>query len=109
MIFGALVTDKMKIDKIDKYYGTGTMCVFTFAAGCFNLYAASTKNNYYLICSDPFGVAIGGGGNFAIFLDGDLNKGSSGDCETFDSPRLSSESPFTCIDCELYKLQSPFS
>ena len=109
VVFGALVTDKIKFDQQDNYYGNGMMCVFTFVTGVFSLYPATNKNSYYLLCGDPFGIAIGGGGNFAVFLDADLNKGSSGFCDTFNSPRLSSDSPFTCADCELYKLQSPFT
>ena len=38
--------------------------------------------------------------------DGDLNKGSSGECETFSSPCLASASEFQCTDCELYGLES---
>ena len=70
---------------------------------------------------------------FFKFQDGDLNHGSSGDCDTFDSPSLCSSTrlniasetintkndgnagnnakssvDFQCVDCELYALRPPF-
>ena len=57
-------------------------------------------------------IAMGGGGSFAIYLDSDLHEGTSGRCETFDSPPLSSPSEnsdeildvhtFTCVDLEIW-------
>ena len=47
--------------------------------------------------------------NFALFLDGDLDTGSSGECDTFDSPCLASAEQFHCTDCELYSFESPLS
>jgi hypothetical protein len=36
------------------------------------------------------GLGLGGGSNFALYLDGALDRGCSGPCQTFLSPRLSS-------------------
>ena len=36
------------------------------------------------------GLGLGGGSNFALHLDGSLDRGCSGPCQTFFSPRLSS-------------------
>ena len=47
-------------------------------------------------------LTIGGGGRPALWLDGDLNCGASGDCETFASPSLSSSPEFQVKDVELY-------
>ena len=42
---------------------------------------------------------------YLLNQDGELDKGSSGDCETFMSPCLASTEDFTCSDCELYGIQ----
>jgi TLD len=41
-----------------------------------------------------------------ITQDGDLDKGSSGECETFMSPCLSSSEEFVCSDCELFGFET---
>lgn len=106
-VFGALITEKIRMGS-EKYYGSGSICVFDFKNHIFTLYPSANLNSYYMITTFNL-LAFGGGGNFAILLDGDLNRGSSGECLTFSSPCLSSSSPFTCIDCELYGFLSPFS
>lgn len=111
-VFGALVQDKWKFGG-EKYYGTGTICVFTFHDSqnqqhlrehYFKMYNTTLKNSYYMLTSTD-SIAVGGGKGFAIFLDGDLNLGCSGDCDTFDSPSLSSSPEFTCQTCELYSIE----
>ena len=47
-------------------------------------------------------IAMGGGGSFSFYLDRDLFNGSSGSCETFGSPMLSSKEKFTCVDLEVW-------
>lgn len=52
-------------------------------------------------------LALGGGGDFAIYLDESIRTGTSGPCGTFSSPSLiDSADPFTCVECELYLLES---
>ena len=75
---------------------------------CFVLDSASNSNNYYMLTSEK-GLGFGGGGNFALFVDGDLNTGSTGPCETFASPALTNVNPFTCVECELYEIESPYT
>jgi len=94
-------------------------------------YPWSYKNSYLLLTTKEC-LAFGGGGHFALYLvrltcfsvckhdcsfthsfshflsqDADLNNGSSGPCETFNSPCLASEESFQCMSCELFVLQSP--
>ena len=48
----------------------------------------STDNYYYQLSSAADGIAMGGGGAFALFIDRELMRGSSGECETFFSKPL---------------------
>ena len=53
-------------------------------------------------------LALGGGGNFAIYLDEALKNGTSGICGTFSSPSLVDDpnETFLCVECELYVMES---
>jgi hypothetical protein len=99
----------------DRYQGSSDTAVFrlhTAVAGeeqqqqvnMVNYFAASKKNPYYILSSRNM-LAMGGGGNFALYLDGELSSGISGECSTFNSPILcySAES-FLVDDCELFML-----
>lgn len=68
-IFGALVTDSMKVAERDKYYGNGTMGVWSFnnPNGALRYYNWSFKNSYFMITSKEC-IAFGGGGHFALYL-----------------------------------------
>jgi hypothetical protein len=124
--FGAIIADDPWVITGDKYYGSGTCRVFSFhnananatspeaghspprrvdPSDTFRIYETSMKNYYFMFTSqDMIGIG-GGGGGFALLLDNDLNHGSSNaNCETFDSPVLSSESEFICSRCNLYSI-----
>ena len=53
-------------------------------------YRWSQRNDYFQF-GRADGLACGGGGGFALWLDEELLRGNSGACETFDSPCLSGE------------------
>lgn len=102
-IFGALITDQLKVGEKEKYYGNGTTAVWSFSTGALKMYHWSYKNSYFVLSGKDM-LAVGGGGNFAIYLDSDLNNGSSGQCDTFASPCLASGDNFVCHACELFGL-----
>jgi hypothetical protein len=66
-IFGALLTEPLRSNEKDKYYGHGTMGVWTFSTGSIQYFPWSYKNSYFLLSSKE-SLAIGGGGSFAIYL-----------------------------------------
>lgn len=105
-IFGVLLTEALRTAERDKYYGNGTMGVWSFCSGTIKFYPWSYKNSYFLLSSKD-NLAVGGGGHFAIYLDGDLNHGSSGSCDTFNSPCLAFDEEFQCVACELFSLTAP--
>ncbi|CAI5740230.1 unnamed protein product [Hyaloperonospora brassicae] len=102
-VFGGFASDEWH--HAFHYYGTGESFLFSFAnssaAGGFVKYQWSRKNNYFMLCSDT-SLVMGGGGNFGLFLDSDLSAGTTGACETFDSPPLTTSQQFCCIQLELW-------
>ena len=54
------------------------------------------RNDYFML-SAPQSVALGGGGHFALFLDGELLHGTSGTSETFENPCLASAEGFAMV------------
>ena len=58
-----------------RYYGNGTVAVWSFVSSTLAFYPATNNNPYYVL-SSPDCLAMGGGRNFALFLDSDLLTGS---------------------------------
>ncbi|KAH7474524.1 TLD domain-containing protein 2 [Phytophthora ramorum] len=102
-VFGGFASDEWH--RAFHYYGTGESFLFSFAntsaAGGFVKYHWSRKNSYFMLCSDE-SLIMGGGGNFGLFLDSDLSAGTSGACETFNSPPLTTSPEFSCVQVELW-------
>ncbi|KAF6140675.1 hypothetical protein GIB67_013968 [Kingdonia uniflora] len=57
-------------------------------------------NRYFTLCSTDF-LALGGGGHFALYLDGDLLRGSSSNSETFGNPCLAHTEDFDVKELEV--------
>lgn len=98
-VFGYYSTVGWK--RSNHYYGNGEAFVFTLAPDV-NVYKWSRLNAYHQLASG--GIAIGGGGKFAIFLDDMLERGSSGFCQTYASPCLASAEEFDIVVVEAYQL-----
>jgi hypothetical protein len=43
-----------------------------------------------------------GGGSFALYLDGSLEKGTSGRCATYNNPPLAGRDTFKCLVVEVW-------
>jgi hypothetical protein len=100
-VFGAFTTEpKWKLKK--KYYGTGEAFCFTLKPNV-AVYPWSHKNKFFQTAT-PESIAMGGGGAFALFLGDMFERGTSGDCETFDSPMLSSTELFEVTVFEAWEL-----
>lgn len=102
-VFGAFVPSSWR--KSEYYYGTGETFVMKLHPE-FKPYTWTSKNSYFVLAKNDF-IAIGGGSNFAIWLDQSFRKGSSLPCDTFDSPELSKTGDFTCMDLEVYGFDDP--
>ena len=100
-IFGAFCTEAWKVHA--RYVGTGESFVFTLAPEGMK-YAWSGENDYYMFGAAD-SLSVGGGSAHAIRLEEDLLQGSSGECETFQSPSLASENMFRTSRIELWALE----
>ena len=61
------------------------------------------RNDFFMFAA-PHSLGAGGGGHFAIFLDGDLLHGASGMSETFGNPCLASNPEFDIGRVEVWGL-----
>ncbi|XP_023006080.1 TLD domain-containing protein 2-like isoform X2 [Cucurbita maxima] len=100
-IFGGLLECPLKPTAKRKYQGTHQTFVFTTKYGDPRLFRATGANRYYYICLNDL-LALGGGGSFALRLDGDLLSGTSGPCDTFDSVCLAHDLEFELKNVELW-------
>ena len=95
-IFGVFIAESWH--KSTSHFGNGETFVFKLEPEV-KIFRWFEDNDYFAYAKADF-IAIGGGSNYAIRLDNDLNKGVSGYCETFHSPCLASYNNF-----ELQKLE----
>ncbi|XP_050373786.1 uncharacterized protein LOC126791380 isoform X2 [Argentina anserina] len=100
-VFGGLLEAPLKPTAKRKYQGTNQAFVFTTIYGQPRLFRPTGANRYYYMCLNDL-LAFGGGGNFAICLDGDLLSGTSGPCETFGNLCLAHKPDFELKNVELW-------
>ncbi|TVU28566.1 hypothetical protein EJB05_20088 [Eragrostis curvula] len=79
-VFGGLVESPLQPTTAKKYQGTNNCFVFTNLHNSPMIYRPTGNvvpshfmlcNNYFTVCSTDY-LALGGGGHFALYLDGDL-------------------------------------
>ncbi|XP_070796479.1 oxidation resistance protein 1 [Pituophis catenifer annectens] len=98
-IFGALASEPFKVS--DGFYGTGETFLFTFCPE-FEVFKW-TGDNMFFLKGDMDALAFGGGGGeFALWLDGDLYHGRSHSCKTFGNHTLSKKEDFIIQDIEIW-------
>ncbi|XP_061090900.1 oxidation resistance protein 1a isoform X1 [Conger conger] len=101
-IFGALASEPFKVS--DGFYGTGETFLFSFYPD-FEVFKW-TGDNMFFIKGDMDSLAFGGGGGeFGLWLDGDLYHGRSHSCKTFGNPMLSRKEDFYVQDIEIWSFE----
>ncbi|XP_067111521.1 oxidation resistance protein 1b isoform X1 [Osmerus mordax] len=101
-LFGALASEPFKVS--DSFYGTGETFLFTFCPE-FEVFKW-TGDNMFFLKGDVDSLAFGGGGGeFGLWLDGDLYHGRSNPCKTFGNPRLSQKEDFVLQDIEIWAFE----
>uniref|UniRef100_A0A672K1M9 Oxidation resistance protein 1 n=1 Tax=Sinocyclocheilus grahami TaxID=75366 RepID=A0A672K1M9_SINGR len=101
-MFGALGSEPFKVS--DGFYGTGETFVFTFCPE-FEVFKWSGDNMFF-IKGDMDSLAFGGGGGeFGLWLDGDLYHGRTHSCKTFGNPMLSKTEDFYVQDIEIWAFE----
>ncbi|KAK8278928.1 hypothetical protein V6Z12_D09G077100 [Gossypium hirsutum] len=99
-IFGAMLECPLIPTPRRKYQGTNQTFVFTSIYGVPRLFRPTGANRYYYMCLNDL-LALGGGANFALCLDGDLLNGTSGPCETFGNKCLAHNEEFELKNVEV--------
>eukprot|EP00088_Acartia_fossae_P069422 TRINITY_DN9063_c0_g1_i1.p1 TRINITY_DN9063_c0_g1~~TRINITY_DN9063_c0_g1_i1.p1 ORF type:complete len:438 (+),score=86.78 TRINITY_DN9063_c0_g1_i1:114-1427(+) len=102
-IFGAVLSPPSLKLRGKTYYGTCETFVFTFYPRL-QKYHASGENNYFIM-GMPDGITIGGWLP-ALWLDSNLERGTTSNSPTFDNLPLTDES-FTVRDIECWALAEP--
>uniref|UniRef100_A0AAY4E8D3 Oxidation resistance protein 1 n=1 Tax=Denticeps clupeoides TaxID=299321 RepID=A0AAY4E8D3_9TELE len=101
-LFGALASEPFKVS--DGFYGTGETFLFAFCPD-FEIFKW-TGDNMFFIKGDMDSLAFGGGGGeFGLWLDGDLYHGRSNSCKTFGNPMLSKKEDFVVQDIEIWSFE----
>ncbi|XP_042457996.1 TLD domain-containing protein 2-like isoform X1 [Zingiber officinale] len=100
-VFGGLVEAPLQPTNRRKYQGTSSSFVFTDLSGTPVIFRATGRNSYFTLCSSD-SLALGGGGHFALFLDGDLLNGSSSSSDTFGNSCLAHTEEFEVKEIELW-------
>lgn len=67
------------------------------------MYRWGRGNNFFQLAGKE-AMSVGGGRGFALMLDESLEKGSSAQCDTFESPCLASSEAFECVVFEAWAL-----
>ncbi|XP_074322270.1 uncharacterized protein LOC141659354 isoform X2 [Apium graveolens] len=98
-VFGGLLEGPLRPTAKRKYQGTNETFVFTTIYGEPRLFRPTGANRYFYLCLNEL-LALGGGGDFALRLDGDLLSGTSGPCDTFGNLCLAHNQEFELKNVE---------
>lgn len=105
-VFGAFTSEGWRLGT--RFFGTGETFVFQLrphqVAWKWNHSTARLARNDYFMFGAADSLAVGGGGNFALFLQEDLLGGSSGISATFGNACLASANEFSVTQVELWSL-----
>ncbi|KAI3451149.1 hypothetical protein Pfo_007814 [Paulownia fortunei] len=100
-VFGGLVEAPLRPTNKRRYQGSNNSFVFTNISGHPLIFRPTGMNRYFTLCSMEY-LAMGGGGHFALYLDGDLLSGSSSSSETYGNPCLARSEDFEVKEVELW-------
>ncbi|PHU00803.1 hypothetical protein BC332_30590 [Capsicum chinense] len=100
-VFGGLVDAPLKPMTKRRYQGTNNSFVFSNVSGQPVIFRPTGVNRYFTVCSTEY-LALGGGGHFALYLDGDLLTGSSATSETYGNSCLAHTEDFEVKEVELW-------
>ncbi|XP_018612488.1 nuclear receptor coactivator 7 isoform X2 [Scleropages formosus] len=101
-VFGAFASHPFRVSNC--CYGTGETFLYSFSP---NLKVFRwTGENSYFVRGHRDSLQMGaGGGHFGLWLDSNLCRGSSFQCNTFHNQPLSSKHDFTIQDLEVWTFQ----
>lgn len=104
-VFGAFLSEAVHVSP--RYYGTGETFLFQLKPSM-EVYRWSphlkTRTDFFIFGAVD-SLAVGGGGNFGLWLDQELARGTSMGCTTFSNPCLASAEEFKIMNVELWCLE----
>ncbi|KAI8474831.1 MAG: TLD-domain-containing protein [Monoraphidium minutum] len=103
-VFGAYTAEAWHV--APRFFGSGETFVFQLhprRAAYPWAQAPGLQNDFFQFVG-PDGLGVGGSGHWALFLDEELLRGSSGECATFASPCLGCEEDFEVLGVELWRV-----
>eukprot|EP00262_Sarcandra_glabra_P009905 TRINITY_DN2471_c3_g1_i1.p1 TRINITY_DN2471_c3_g1~~TRINITY_DN2471_c3_g1_i1.p1 ORF type:complete len:368 (+),score=50.04 TRINITY_DN2471_c3_g1_i1:117-1220(+) len=100
-VFGGLIEAPLRPTTKRKYQGTNNTFVFTNISCSPVIFCPTGANRYFTLCSTDY-LAMGGGGHFALYLDGDLLNGSSSASDTYGNSCLAHSQEFQVKEVELW-------
>jgi len=100
-VFGAFVNEPFKPSN-KGFFGSPECFLWKSSKYQFKKYAATNRNEYFML-ADPTFIAMGGGnGNFGLYLDEDIHFGSTSACDTFENEALTENKEFEVYGCEVW-------
>ncbi|NXN98111.1 TLDC2 protein, partial [Rhinopomastus cyanomelas] len=99
--FGAFCAGSIR--RSSSFYGTGETFLFSFHQEL-KVFRWTGRNHFFVKGDEDLLMLGGGSGRFGLWLDGDLNRGGSHRCETFDNDPLSPRGEFCVQELELWGL-----
>lgn len=92
-----------------RFYGNATACLFSVIPGTdtIKVFKWAGKNRYIQLCDTSRKMfAFGGGGDdgaFGLAVEEDFQRGSTGNCDTFDNEPLCEQGHFEIVDLEIWE------
>uniref|UniRef100_A0A8B9JRX0 TLDc domain-containing protein n=1 Tax=Astyanax mexicanus TaxID=7994 RepID=A0A8B9JRX0_ASTMX len=100
-VFGVVCSAPLRVSS--SYYGTGQTFLFSFSPHL-QVYKWTGVNSYFIKGGMDALLFGGGRGRFGLWINGDLIRGRSQKCDTFDNETLSSEEDFVINELEVWAL-----
>lgn len=101
-IFGAFSTHPFRVS--EHFYGTGETFLYSFCPEI-KVYRWTGENSYFVKGNTDSLQMGGGGGHLGLWLDGELNRGTTTKCATFNNQPLSAQQDFNIHSLEVWTFE----